>query len=276
MPDSQAEALSWRAVRGVSNAALDMLDSTAIMAGLVTDAQLRDQALEGLSRLSSEVRNDPQGVFDRTVSAADRYLTQTEGAQIAEDGLRLLTSTLAGGVALRATTDAAGSAVRAGAFYYRNSVYVPPALSYGTLGGGIFIPSLGKRITTVTKAMSNRFQGNGYRDPLSDLIIAPPAGQVLAVDHIFPVSKLIELPGFNRLTRSQMTDIIQDRVGLGNLQPLPQSLNASKGANLGWKTYDGEDLKGSYIRYLERDQVLLQRRIVEQIQAFDKLNAGGR
>ncbi|MBC3504769.1 hypothetical protein HU761_25640 [Pseudomonas sp. SWRI59] len=275
MPDSQAEALSWRAVRGVSNAALDMLDSTAIMAGLVTDAQLRDQALEGLSRLSSEVRNDPQGVFDRTVSAADRYLTQTEGAQIAEDGLRLLTSTLAGGVALRATTDAAGSAVRAGAFYYRNSVYVPPALSYGTLGGGIFIPSLGKRITTVTKAMSNRFQGNGYRDPLSDLIIAPPAGQVLAVDHIFPVSKIIELPGFNRLTRSQMTDIIQDRVGLGNLQGLPQSLNASKGASIKWEMIGKQRLNDTYISNLAEKQILLRERINRQIQAFQKLNAGG-
>ena len=274
--DSQVQMLALRAVRGVSNAALDMLDSTAIMAGLVTDAQLRDQALEGLSRLGSEVLNDPQGVFDRTASAADRYLTQTEGAQIAEDGLRMLTSTLAGGLALRATTDAARSTVRAGANYYRNSVYVPPPMSRGTVYGGIFIPSLGKRITTVTKAMSDRFQGNGYLDPMEKhKFIAPSAGQVLAVDHIFPVSRIIEMDGFDRLTRSQMTDIIQDRVGLGNLQPLPQSLNASKGANLKWETHRGQGLNTTYIRNLQDTQILLAEKIEKQIQAFLKLNAGG-
>ncbi|PRN03014.1 hypothetical protein A0O30_19765 [Pseudomonas sp. LLC-1] len=274
--DSQVQMLALRAVRGVSNAALDMLDSTAIMAGLVTDAQLRDQALEGLSRLGSEVLNDPQGVFDRTASAADRYLTQTEGAQIAEDGLRMLTSTLAGGLALRATTDAARSTVRAGANYYRNSVYVPPPMSRGTVYGGIFIPSLGKRITTVTKAMSDRFQGNGYLDPMEKhKFIAPSAGQVLAVDHIFPVSRIIEMDGFDRLTRSQMTDIIQDRVGLGNLQPLPQSLNASKSANLKWETHRGQGLNTTYIRNLQDTQMLLAEKIEKQIQAFLKLNAGG-
>ncbi|MGE8461363.1 MAG: hypothetical protein ACN6P0_09810 [Pseudomonas capeferrum] len=275
MPDSQAEALSWRAVRGVSNAALDMLDSTAIMAGLVTDAQLRDQALEGLSRLSSEVRNDPQGVFDRTVSAADRYLTQTEGAQIAEDGLRLLTSTLAGGVALRATTDAASSAVRAGAFYCRNSVYVPPAVPYGTLGGGIFIPSLGKRITTVTKAMSDRFQGKDYLNPFTNRPLAPAPGEVLAVDHIFAVSAIIEMRGFDILTKSQMIDIIQDRVGLGNLQALPQRLNASKGASIKWSKYRDRDLDPQYRSELIMKQELLQMKIAEQIRIFRNLNAQG-
>ena len=270
---SQAQMLSLRAVRGVSNAALDMLDSAAIMAGLLSDAQLRDQALEGLSQFGSEVWNDPQGVFERTVNAADRYLTQTEGAQIAEDGLRFLTSTLAGGLALRATTDVAGSAVRAGINYYRNSVYVAPALSSATFGGGIYIPSLGKRITTVTKAMSDRFQGNGYLDPFSNKLIAPAVGEVLAVDHIYPVSKIIDLPGFDKLTRSQMTDIIQDRVELGNLQPLPQSLNASKKASLKWKMSGNSDLDKAYINDLQATQELLEQKIIQQINTFNRLNA---
>ncbi|MFJ4376075.1 LysM peptidoglycan-binding domain-containing protein [Pseudomonas japonica] len=274
--DNPLQMMSLRVARGVSNAALDLLDSSAVMAGLVTDTQLRGQALEGLSQLGREVWNNPGGVLENTVDATGRYLRDTDGAQIAEDGVRFLTGTLAGGLALRATSDAAGAVVRAGVKYYRNSVYVPPALTSGTLGGGIYIPSLGKRITTVTKAMSDRFQGNGYLDPFSNKLVAPAAGEVLAVDHIFPVSRIIELPGFKTLTRSQMRDIIQDRVELGNLQPLPQSFNASKSASLDWKRLGGEGLNDEYIENLRAQQRLLQERISEQIQMFNRLNKRGR
>ena len=45
----------------------------------------------------------------------------------------------------------------------------------------------------------------------------------MAVDHIYPASRIVKRHGFDTLTREQMTDLLQDRIGLGNLQPLPQS-----------------------------------------------------
>lgn len=81
--------------------------------------------------------------------------------------------------------------------------------------------------------------------------------------------------GFDKLTKSQMIDIIQDRVGLGNLQALPQRLNASKGASIKWSKYRDRDLDPQYRSELIMKQELLQMKIAEQIRIFRNLNAQG-
>ncbi|MNH41221.1 hypothetical protein D3C79_1026770 [compost metagenome] len=72
-----------------------------------------------------------------------------------------------------------------------------------------------------------------------------------------------------------MTDIIQDRIDLGNLQALPQRLNASKGANLNWSKYRDQDLDPQYRSELTMRQQLLEMKIAEQIRIFRNLNALG-
>ena len=47
--------------------------------------------------------------------------------------------------------------------------------------------------------------------------------EAMAVDHTAPAFTIIRPHGIGTLTREQMTDLLQDRIGLGNLQPLPQS-----------------------------------------------------
>jgi hypothetical protein len=116
-----------------------------------------------------------------------------------------------------------------------NSVFVWRATP-GGLNGSIGIPSsldsvLPVRITTVTPEMSRQFQGMGYLDPLTNRFMPAPANATMPVDHIFPVADIVRVPGFDRLTTQQMTNIIQDRIGLDNLQPLPGTFNSSKGAS---------------------------------------------
>jgi hypothetical protein len=77
-------------------------------------------------------------------------------------------------------------------------------------------------------------------------------------------------------TLTQQKAIIQDTVGLGNIQPLPLSLNQSKGAKLGtqWKTYDGgrQPIDPTYARDLGTKQAGLRIKIQNRIDAFVKIN----
>ncbi|WP_212555903.1 LysM peptidoglycan-binding domain-containing protein [Pseudomonas japonica] len=270
--DSGVGVMSLRVARGISNAAFDLVDSSAVVAGLMTDTQLRGQALEGLSQLGSEIWNNPGGVLENTVTATELYLRETDGAQIAEDSVRFLTATLVGGVAMRATTDVAGSVVRAGVKQYRHSVYVPPAVARSTLGGGVYIPSIGKWIKTVTSEMSESVQGKPYLNPLNNEWTLPEKGVVLAVDHTFPVNRIKALDGFDLLTKEQMTNIIQDKIGLGNLRGMPQNLNQSKGRSLDWQHYKGQRLNEDYIRDLADEQKDIMLRIIKQIREYNSQN----
>lgn len=54
------------------------------------------------------------------------------------------------------------------------------------------------------------------------------------MDHIVPVNEIVAMSGFRNLISDQTRTIIQDKGGaLGNLQWMPQDLNASKGAKFG-------------------------------------------
>ncbi len=95
----------------------------------------------------------------------------------------------------------------------------------------------------------------------------------MAVDHIFPSTRIIELKGFDSLTRAQQTAILQDTVGLNNLQPMPSSLNSSKGPSLNWTTYKGENLNPQYVKELMARQENARIAIERQIAIYRAANA---
>uniref|UniRef100_A0A486XUH9 Rhs family protein n=1 Tax=Rheinheimera sp. BAL341 TaxID=1708203 RepID=A0A486XUH9_9GAMM len=133
----------------------------------------------------------------------------------------------------------------------------------------------GTFVRTVTPEMGERFKDMGYLDPRSNTIVPLKAGEKIHVDHIFPTKEIIELPGFKNLTKPQMESILQDTIGFGNLQPLPSSLNQSKGAKLNWSTYKGEQIDSIYEQNLINNQREISRAIQRQINSFNKLNNGG-
>jgi len=155
-----------------------------------------------------------------------------------------------------------------------NSVFVVRPMSQ--LNGGVPVPLLDEsivRITTITDEMRDAYRGMGYLDPRTNTFRAAPLDDVMAVDHIYPASRIAKEEGFNTLTKGQMTDIIQDRIGLGNLQPLPQSLNASKKDLFGdWTTYNSRPLNADYVRALTETQEVMRARILEQIRIYQQQN----
>jgi hypothetical protein len=138
----------------------------------------------------------------------------------------------------------------------------------------------GQWIRTTTPEMRATFAGNGVLDPINNVIRPLRAGETMAVDHIFPAAKTIELRGFDTLTREQMTNILQDKIGLGNLQPLPQSFNASKGLQTDWSTYgtgaNKQMLNSTYVSDLMRLQNDIQDKIQSQIRTYQQANRQGR
>ena len=167
---------------------------------------------------------------------------------------------------------------RAAQSFLENSVFVTRPVA--GLYGGIPVDALfgSTRITTVTAEMSERFQGMGYVNPLTNKFTVAPLGETMAVDHIFPSTEIVQLRGFNTLTKQQMTSIIQDSTGeLGNLQPLPKTFNSSKGSDLNWTTYKGQALDSTYVTTLEAQQRLVRSQIQSQIRSYQQQNLlGGR
>jgi hypothetical protein len=144
------------------------------------------------------------------------------------------------------------------------------AIARGQLGA---IDVNGRLIQTVTPDMRAAYKGVDYLDPLTNTIMKAPTNEVMAVDHIFPSKEIIGLKGFDTLTRAQQTAILQDTLGLGNLQPLPSSLNASKGPSLDWRVYKGQNLDAQYVKELATRQIDAQRAIERQIAIYQAANA---
>jgi hypothetical protein len=146
----------------------------------------------------------------------------------------------------------------------------------GKFGQAGAITTGGFRIETVTPEMRAAFKDAGYLDPRDNVFKPAPVGEAMAVDHIYPSQKIIERPGFDKLTKEQMTNILQDKVGLGNLQPLPTSLNASKGAQIGWESgFKGEPINADYLMALEKKQITIETKIDAQIRAYLQANKVG-
>jgi len=81
----------------------------------------------------------------------------------------------------------------------------------------------------------------------------------------------MKLPGLNSLTETQKKAIIRDTVGVGNIAPLPESLNSSKlnKTDGKWTTFRKEPLNPNYIRDLRRKQDILKNKIQDQIDKFN-------
>lgn len=61
----------------------------------------------------------------------------------------------------------------------------------------IVVPGINfKRITTISKAMSKRFQGVECLNPRDNRMTAALLGETMAVDHIFLACEIVRLPGF--------------------------------------------------------------------------------
>lgn len=84
-------------------------------------------------------------------------------------------------------------------------------------------------------------------------------------------------PGFRDLTREQMGAILQDRIGIGNLQPLPSHLNASKGPRVGgdWSAYQGWVLSQDYIDNIDYLQRSVRDRILRHIELLRQADKAG-
>jgi hypothetical protein len=96
---------------------------------------------------------------------------------------------------------------------------------------------------------------------------------VMAVDHIFPSKEIIGLKGFDTLTRAQQTAILQDTLGLGNLQPMPSSLNSSKWNRTNWSTFRGQGLDAHYVADLKVRLNDARLAIERQIAVYQAANA---
>lgn len=257
--------------RALNAAGWDIAESVTGLVGLATDSHVRSQTYAALESGVSYVWNNPGDAVEAVSDAASGYYSSHSAQQIAEDTLTFA----AGFIATAGVGKAAAMAGKSGLNFVKNSqiVFSPRG---GTFYGGIVVPGVNfTRITTVSRAMSERFQGMGYLDPMTNRITRAPLGAAMEVDHIFPVSKIVDMPGFNTLNKSQMTAIVQDAMGLGNLQPLPKGFNASKGASVKWETYGKDNLHGEYIEGLKNTQREMERLIQNQIRAYQSSNRLG-
>ncbi len=119
---------------------------------------------------------------------------------------------------------------------------------------------------TTTDKMRKAVAGEKYRDPTDNTLKDLPFGETMAPDHIFPVSKIKELDGFNDLTLAQKKAIIYD---MDNIQPLPSKLNSSKGGRTAaeWKTTKalGKPLDDGYVDWLAVKQAKQKKRLQKKI-----------
>ena len=130
--------------------------------------------------------------------------------------------------------------------------------------------------SSTTDRMRKDVESAKYIDPLTNKEVTPVAGTVMAPDHIYPTSLIENLKGFNELTTEQKKAIIRDTVDVGNIQPLPKSLNESKGNKLNWNTYGSgksqQKLDQTYVKELQRKQREMKQAIQMEIDNFTQLN----
>ncbi len=257
--------------RALNAAGWDIAEGVTGLVGLATDSNVRSQTYAALESGVSYVWNNPGDAAGSVSDAANGYYSSHNAQQIAEDTLTFV----AGGFITAGVGKAAAMAGKAGLSFVRTSQIVFRPLG-GTLYGGIVVPGANfTRITTVTKAMSERIQGKGYIDPVTNKHTYAPLGTTLEVDHIFPVKRIVDLPGFDTLNKSQMTAIIQDTLDFGNLQALPKGYNASKGASVSWDTAKGKELHPDYVKALQRTQMEVEELIQNQIRVYQSANRLG-
>ena len=259
------------------NAGYDLVDAAGSFSTLATDANARAQ----LGQKAAYAATHPMNTIYAASKGVESYVTNTSLSQMAEDGARRVVGGFASAGIAKSVSSVGGMVPKVAGLLDDSVLVWRPAP--GGLQGTIGVPSsldslVPVRITTVTPEMSASIQGMGYLDPLTNTFKASPVGQTMAVDHIFPSAEIVKMPYFNTLTKQQMTSIIQDSTGeLGNLQPLPKSLNSSKGSSTNWTTYKNQRLNSAYADTLIREQQEIQARIQQQINIYRQQNLlGGR
>ena len=261
--------------RALNNAGYDSMQGVAGLWGLATDSKLLGDAFNSVKSAIGNAVEHPIDTGSALYSKGVNYYQNNSVGQIGEDALRYGSGAMAAAGLGKVAGVAGGAAVD----FVENSQIVWRPASAGTLNGGFLVQNAFgsfERITTVTSAMSDSFQGMKYLNPVSNTFEFGAADATMAVDHIFPTKEIAKLRGFNTLTKEQMTSIIQDADGsLGNLQPLPKTFNSSKGSSLNWQSYKGGALDSDYASNLLKDQIAIRERITSRIRDFQKLNNSG-
>jgi hypothetical protein len=130
-------------------------------------------------------------------------------------------------------------------------------------GGSIYDAS-SISVTSPNAAMRAAVQG-AYINPLTNEKIT--TSQPLAADHIVPQDAIQNMLGFNLLTPSEASQVLNNPI---NFQGLPKTFNSSKGGlNPGdWTTYKGQPLDPNYIQRNQQLQNVLQPALQQQILNF--------
>jgi RHS repeat-associated protein len=101
-----------------------------------------------------------------------------------------------------------------------------------------------------------------YVNPLNNQSVV--TDDTLAADHIYPQVAIKQLPGYDQLTSSQQSQVLNNPA---NFQGLPKTFNSSKGGQMPgqWTTYKGQPLDPGYIQRNQQLQTQLQQQLQQQI-----------
>ena len=159
-----------------------------------------------------------------------------------------------------------------------DTVYISRPPSSSTLQASIGVPHVTGEVFSIRRlsaARSSQIDLSEFRNPLTNEVV--PAGNWdMSVDHILPVKTIVDLPGFNRLTKEQMKNLIQDLNGdIDNLMALPKSMNSSKKnltaqqwADQGYRRSElGEvgNLDSDYVDWLNEKQIEVTEKATQMI-----------
>jgi hypothetical protein len=123
---------------------------------------------------------------------------------------------------------------------------------------------------STTEAMRKAVQGKPYMDPIQGKVVTSKPGTVMEPDHTFPVNKMTELPGWDKLSPAQKKAIVYDEIGLDNIKPLPMAMNRSKGGRLAaaWTEFGGKKISPAYRQWLMDEQERIRGEIIKQIKKY--------
>lgn len=107
------------------------------------------------------------------------------------------------------------------------------------------------------------------RDPFTNQVRPIIPGEMIHCDHIFPTKLITGLSGFHELTREQQAAVLNLTE---NFQPLPGSLNCSKGCELAntWARFakQNKGLHPDYRQSLAKKQDEIRERLKQMIESF--------
>ncbi len=126
--------------------------------------------------------------------------------------------------------------------------------------------------TSPNAAARSMVQGE-YIDPLTNKVVKTTGP--LAADHIVAQKVIKGLPGFNELTYSQQSAVLNY---IEDFQGLPKSFNSSKGSLLPseWESYKGNPLDPAYIARGAAIEKVLLAKIQEMIDNLNRSNGVSR